>query len=532
MVNPILACAHGRVLLPGKRATNAHNMPGVDGQTLSVGVEAQSFCDTKNVPRCPRLKRCILGFLPTITSCMNSFHVQARSITCSTMKRQGARSTFLLLLLVFLFLSAPTFALNKRNAKKAVVDTDEALDTEHLTVAGQLAPFVSKFAPSQAKIQAVARALSDAINVKEFVVLNVIGWASVPFFSTLYDVYINIADRMTSDTNVTEVDFTDTYFYHAVQDIAHVAQIGVLVYLFDCLAITLNALGFSHTTTGLSKKVAQISYTIWAGLRLARVKHALLKRYFAKKLDALGRTKLWNRILNVVISVTTGAIVFDFMDLDFGTALKSLLSFGGVGALIFSLSSKDLATQLVSGLVVSTSDQFLEGDEIELGDGQAGIIERMGIAYTDLRGYDEITTRIPNSLLSNQRVRNLSRVTRSQVKQTLWFSYKDIDKIPAVCEAILREIQETCGESVITDGSRPFRAHWRDFKDDHLEVVVDTHFNVKAATSAYWDNRQKVLESIARAVEKMGLEFTLPSFICNSGEGEASAAAKRERRYA
>lgn len=169
----------------------------------------------------------------------------------------------------------------------------------------------------------------------------------------------------------------------------------------------------------------------------------------------------------------------------------------------------------------------MEGDEIQLGDGQAGIIEKMGLSYTDLRGYDEITTRIPNSQLSSQRVRNLSRVSKSQVTQTLWFSYKDIDKMPAVMEAIKQEVNATCGEFAITDGSRPFRAHWRDFKDDHLEVVVDFHFNIKAATQAYWDNRQRVLEAIATAVKKMGVEFTLPSMICNrdndSGGGKPAS---------
>jgi hypothetical protein len=76
------------------------------------------------------------------------------------------------------------------------------------------------------------------------------------------------------------------------------------------------------------------------------------------------------------------------------------------------------------------------------------------------------------------------------VKQTLWFSYKDIDKMPALMEAIKDEVKEACGEFLITDGSRPYRAHWRDFASDHLEVVVDVHFDIPHAGQAYWDNKQ------------------------------------------
>jgi len=399
---------------------------------------------------------------------------------------------------------------------------DAVLASEDLTVAGQLLPVFQKFSITGANIHKVVSALREAIDVKEFAILGILGWASVPLISALHDAYVSIVDRITpTDTSTPEdtKNFTDTYLYHAVNDISNVAQIGALVYGVDCFMVSLNALGFQNIHAGLSKKVAQISYTIWAGLRIARLKKFVLQRKFRSKPDALVKTRLYNRILNTIIAVTTGAIVFDFLELNFGTALKSLLSFGGVGALVISLSSKDVATQVVSGVALSTGDRFLEGDEIQLGDGQAGIIEKMGIAYTDLRGYDEITTRIPNSQLSQQRVRNLSRVTRSQVTQTLWFSYKDMDKMADIMEAIKQEVNATCGEHAILDGSRPFRAHWRDFKNDHLEVVVDFHFNIKAATQAYWDNRMKVLEAIASAVKKMGVEFTFPALITYSGGG-------------
>lgn len=291
---------------------------------------------------------------------------------------------------------------NRRSAPPPSSEASAPLSTDDLTVAGQLLPSLKKFSLSSTNIHKVVDALKQAIDLYEFALLGILGWASVPIASTLHDGYVALRNRIQhrdsndnkEENDSTKKNFTETYLYRAVLDISHVAQIGALVYIVDCVMVSLNAIGFTSvatTKTGLSKRVAQISYTIWAGLRLSRLKSYILERKLRNRSDAAVKKRLYNRVLNIVIGVTTGAIVFDCLDLNFGMALKSLLSFGGVGALVLSLSSKDLATQFVSGLALSTGDKFIEGEEIQLGDGQAGIIEKIGLAYTDLRGYDEVS---------------------------------------------------------------------------------------------------------------------------------------------
>lgn len=100
----------------------------------------------------------------------------------------------------------------------------------------------------------------------------------------------------------------------------------------------------------------------------------------------------------------------------------------------------------------------------------------------------------------------MSRTPRSQVKQDLRVSYDDAAKIPALLENIKEEIKKDCPK-LITDGSRPFRAHWRNWEDDHLQVVVDCHFMITPTGGEYWDNRQTVLQAIANAAKKTGIQF-------------------------
>lgn len=126
------------------------------------------------------------------------------------------------------------------------------------------------------------------------------------------------------------------------------------------------------------------------------------------------------------------------------------------------------------------------------------------------KGYDEIIVKVPNSEIAHQRTCNISRMPRCQVTQTLRFNYEDLNELPDVLASIKDEIIEAC-PALITDGSRPFRAHWREYQDDHLQVVVDCHFNIPPTGNVYWDNRQAVLEAIARGAAKHNVQFAIPS---------------------
>ena len=63
-----------------------------------------------------------------------------------------------------------------------------------------------------------------------------------------------------------------------------------------------------------------------------------------------------------------------------GVALSSIFAFGGMGTLVFSLASKDFATELLSGVVSSASHRYDIGDKIMIGDNEVnGYITRIGL---------------------------------------------------------------------------------------------------------------------------------------------------------
>jgi small-conductance mechanosensitive channel len=223
-------------------------------------------------------------------------------------------------------------------------------------------------------------------------------------------------------------------------------------------------------------------------------------------------------------------VILDILCVETGRAMGSVFALGSIGTLVLSLASKDLAADFISGIALSAADKFHEGEEVRIGTEYIGIVQRVGWMNTDIRGYDEIISRIPNSQVANQKVQNISRIGRSQVKQWIYFDFKDIDKIPAVIQDIKVEIARSCPKLVV-DGSRPFWCHWREFKQEKLEVVVDTHFTIRHGNTEYFDTKQKVLEAIARAAKKNDIRFALPVLSIRNEPGSLSPANEALRIF-
>ena len=92
------------------------------------------------------------------------------------------------------------------------------------------------------------------------------------------------------------------------------------------------------------------------------------------------------------------------------------------------------------------------------------------------------------------------------VEQTLKFPYSAMDKLSKLSQDIKNEIRSAC-PSIITDGSRPFRCYWVNFKADYLEVLINAHFRIPPLGDAYYENRQMCLLAIDRAIKNNDIEY-------------------------
>jgi small-conductance mechanosensitive channel len=335
-------------------------------------------------------------------------------------------------------------------------------------------------------------------------IAGILGFATDPLVEAVFN-----RSEVERDT---DVEFRDTLLFGAADSIALGARAAGLLLLLDWLGSFVDLEKYlPFLQVDLAQAAPQVGLTIWLGLSLSTIKRTIFKQAVWSTTGNLGRVALFDRLIDFVLGIATTGFVLHELQLDFTAGIQSLFAASGVSALVFSLASKGLATEIVGGFLIQAWDAFEVGDYIRLGDGTEGQVTRIGLMETEII-QNEIPMRIANSQLtsSGQRVSNLSRLTVSQVNQELRFKYTDLDKLPDLLEEIKHEIKKSC-KKLIVDGSKPFRAVITGYKPDHVAVQVICHFTINPSSGEYIEMRQQVLLAIANAVKHSGVDFAIPA---------------------
>jgi len=371
----------------------------------------------------------------------------------------------------------------------------------HSTIAGTVIPVARKLYISRQELISIWKGVSEVVHLEDVALFAVIGFLSVP------------AIRYPFKHLPIEIQSSLKSYYRALQSILEqvqqLAKIALVVYVVDVLKIICIGMGFRFfKMEQFPHAFAQIAYTIWAATRLREMKRHYFRGIVDQHPDLYGRMQIIDRLSTAALGGIAIFIVLSILQVKMGVAMASVFAVSGAGTLAFGLASQGITKQVLNGLMLASSDRIYEGDEVRFGNGKAGTIVRLGWMETELRGSDDIRISIPNTDLVNQAVSNLSRVRYSQVKQTLRFKYGDRRLVPIVLKSIKEEVRAACPE-LVTDGTRPFRAHWTDYQAGFLEATVDFHFRIRPVGEQYWDNRQKVLQAIDRAIDKHEIELKM-----------------------
>jgi small-conductance mechanosensitive channel len=124
-----------------------------------------------------------------------------------------------------------------------------------------------------------------------------------------------------------------------------------------------------------------------------------LAREFSPLLSKLGK----------VVIVTLAAIT---LLEHFGVNVSSLVVSLGVGSLAVGLAARDTLANMFAGFTLMLDRPFKLGDRIQLTSGEVGDVAAIGIRATRIRTVDETILVVPNSVLVNERVINLSEPGR------------------------------------------------------------------------------------------------------------------------
>lgn len=268
----------------------------------------------------------------------------------------------------------------------------ELLD-HYSAFAGKLFPILSKFYIPPSKARQIFKEIKTVADLGEWIMLIMIGWATVPLIKYPYK-RIGATKRKIgfekdsikkndegNEIEKPKIPFENTFLFQLSNHVAEAGKIALLVYIIDCFFISIKTMGF-----GIERKYSQLAakgiYTSWIFSRLLRWKRFFVRKavYATKKGNREGkknRAKIANDITDILVLVVGGFFLVDILKVNVGVTLKSVYALGGVGTLLTSFASKDVAMALVGGLALQASDKLFEGDTVRLANGIEGRVDQI-----------------------------------------------------------------------------------------------------------------------------------------------------------
>jgi len=248
-----------------------------------------------------------------------------------------------------------------------------AVTTRNMAIAGKIGSILQKL--KNAKFHSIRLGLAKAFYVTDVIWLGAIGWLTEP-----------LAQQWFRFRHGYVREYTTTWLAFVAQLVGQVGKVASLIYSCDMLSVIASKLGFV-VPPGLNDRIARLLYTLWATFRLRRAKKWWLRRVLKETDDELSvKAKIVHYALDSVMAVCLVFFVQDIFQVTMGRGLSSVFAIGGVSGLIISLASKDLAQLLLSGLVINTGENFVIGDYVQLGDGTAGTVSKLGAFEMQIRG--------------------------------------------------------------------------------------------------------------------------------------------------
>lgn len=223
------------------------------------------------------------------------------------------------------------------------------------------------------------------------------------------------------------------------------------------------------------------------------------------------RIEFLRKIISTIIILLTLTFVLLLVP-GFKTFSISLLAGAGIAAIVIGFAAQKTLANIVSGISIAFFTPFRVGDRLKIGE-EMGDVEDMNLRHTVIKTWDNRRIIIPNSVISEKEIVNLS-IKEERVLSTInmGISYdSDIDKAKKIMvdlakghkDVIVPEIKEEDGT---IDKKEP-KVRVTDCGD--FAVNLRLYFWVEKPGNA-WKTGFDLIESIKKEFDKQGIEIPFP----------------------
>ncbi len=202
----------------------------------------------------------------------------------------------------------------------------------------------------------------------------------------------------------------------------------------------------------------------------------------------------------------------------FGVNISAVVASLGIGGAALAFASKDTIANFFGSVSLVADRPFALGDWIVAGDVE-GTVESIGMRSTRIRTFARTLVTIPNFVLANRSVNNMSRMPMRREKFSFGVSYS---ATPEQMESLVRDVAAALRANGQID-SDSVRVNFSGFGDSSLDVAV-TYYCLRVDGEGFAEVRQQANLDIMRAVYGLGLSFVVPVRSLHMEQSPGSAA--------
>jgi len=231
------------------------------------------------------------------------------------------------------------------------------------------------------------------------------------------------------------------------------------------------------------------------GFKIAKKAAKIVEKVLTDKLDK-GVVRFFYSFVNLGLK----AVVIFSAVTKLGVASSSIIALLGSAGVAVGLALQGSLSNIAGGVLILILKPFQIGDYIkEDNSGNEGTVMDIDLFYTRLKTGDNQTIVIPNGIISNCSLTNVTRQEFRRVDLLIGISYnQDIKEVKEVLASIVNR-----QESAVISEERPVQIYVSNFGASS----VDMGLRFWVPMDEYWKIRWAVLEDIKVEFDKRGIEI-------------------------
>ncbi len=253
----------------------------------------------------------------------------------------------------------------------------------------------------------------------------------------------------------------------------------------------------------------------WALFNLVSLLEAFLSGWVSKTESTLDDHLLPFIRKSVRAFIIFLAVIMTIQNL--GYSISGLLASLGIGGLAVALAAKDTLSNIFGSIMIILDRPFLIGDWIKAGD-MEGTVEEIGFRSTKVRTFAKTLITVPNNIIANLSVDNISRMPKRRIKLTIGVTY---ETSPEQMRRAVEAIRGLLRTHTAIDQDF-FLVNFTEFSASSLDILVYC-FTRTTVWGEYLDARENVCLQIMDILEAHGMEVAFPSrsiYLRNADEEE------------